>query len=169
MGTMMMTQLYWIGSLLLLANRISTSEGNELEKTVNGIQGGEGMMMAIIAKTGKEDSSHTDGREDSMEDASSEKSVDMSDEDEDLSEEDSGKSEEDQGVEEELSEEDRGKSDEDQDSSDEVTREDLVPCSGPITNPALVGPSRDNCENPIVCYWNQRLGKCKNRLTNKDC
>ena len=152
----MMTQLYWIGSLLLLANGISTSEGNELEKTVNGIQGGEGMMMAIIAKTGKEDSSHTDGREDSMEDASSEKSVDTSDEDEDLSEEERGMSEEDQGSssgdedeKEELSEEERGKSNEDQDSSEEVTREDLVPCSGPITNPALVGPTRDNCANPM--------------------
>jgi len=118
-------------------------------------------MMALIAKTGKEDS-----REDTME----------SDEDKEVSEEERGKSEKDQGSssededdEEELSEEDRGKSDEDQDSSEEVTREDLVPCSGPITNPALIGPSRDNCANPIVCYWNQRLGKCKNRLTNKDC
>ena len=128
---MMMTPLYYIG-FLLLTNGIPTSEGNELEKTVNGIQGGEGMMMALIAKTGKEER-----REDSMEaakepeDASSEKSVETSDEDE------------------ELSEEDRGKSDEDQDSSEEVTREDLVPCSGPITNPALVGPSRDNCANPM--------------------
>merc|ERR1712073_300035 len=117
MGTMMMTQLYWIGSLLLLANRISTSEGNELEKTVNGIQGGEGIMMALIAKTGKKER-----REDSMEaakeaeDASSEKNVETSDEDEELSEEDGGKSDEDQEEEkkEELSEEDRGKSDEDQ-------------------------------------------------------
>ena len=135
---MMMTPLYYIGFLLLLANGIPTSEGNELEKTVNGIQGGEGMMMALIAKTGKEER-----REDSMEaakeseDASSEKSVETSDEDE---KEDGGKSDEDQEEEEkeELSEEDRGKSDEDQDSSEEVTREDLVPCSGPITNPALV-------------------------------
>ena len=46
--TMMMTPLYYIGFLLLLANGIPTSEGNELEKTVNGIQGGEGMMMALI-------------------------------------------------------------------------------------------------------------------------
>ena len=146
---MMMTPLYYIGFLLLLANGIPTSEGNELEKTVNGIQGGEGMMMALIAKTGKEER-----REDSMEaakeseDASSEKSVETSDEDE---EEDGGKSDEDQEEEkkEELSEEDRGKSDEDQDSSEEVTREDLVPCSGPITNPALIGPSRDNCANPM--------------------
>ena len=149
---MMMTPLYYIGFLLLLANGIPTSEGNELEKTVNGIQGGEGMMMALIAKTGKEER-----REDSMEaakeseDASSEKSVEKSAEDEDLSEEDEGKSDEDQEEEkkEELSEEDRGKSDENQDSSEEVTREDLVPCSGPITNPALVGPSRDNCANPM--------------------
>ena len=145
---MMMTPIYYIGFLLLLANGIPTSEGNELEKTVNGIQGGEGMMMAVIAKMGKEER-----REDSMEaakeseDASSEKSVETSDEDE---EEDGGKSDEDQEEEkEELSEEDRGKSDEDQDSSEEVTREDLVPCSGPITNPALVGPSRDNCANPM--------------------
>ena len=146
----MMTPIYYIGFLLLLANGIPTSEGNELEKTVNGIQGGEGMMMALIAKTGKEER-----REDSMEaaeeseDASSEKSVETSDEDE---KEDGGKSDEDQEEEkkkEELSEEDRGKSDENQDSSEEVTREDLVPCSGPITNPALVGPSRDNCANPM--------------------
>ena len=144
---MMMTPLYYIGFLLLLANGIPTSEGNELEKTVNGIQGEEGMMMAVIAKTGKEER-----RKDSMEaeDASSEKSVETSDEDEELSEEDGGKSDEDQEEEkEELSEEDRGKSEEDQDSSEEVTREDLVPCSGPITNPALVGPSRDNCANPM--------------------
>ena len=149
---MMMTPLYYIGFLLLLANGIPTSEENELEKTVNGTQGGEGMMMALIAKTGKEER-----REDSMkaaresEDASSEKSVETSDEDEELSEEDGGKSDEDQEEEkkEELSEEDRGKSDENQDSSEEVTREDLVPCSGPITNPALVGPSRDNCANPM--------------------
>ena len=148
---MMMTPLYYIGFLLLLANGIPTSEGNELEKTVNGIQGEEGMMMAVIAKTGKEER-----REDSMEaakeseDASSEKSVETSDEDEELSEEDGGKSDEDQEEKkEELSEEDRGKSDENQDSSEEVTREDLVPCSGPITNPALVGPSRDNCANPM--------------------
>ena len=148
---MMMTPLYYIG-FLLLTNGIPTSEGNELEKTVNGIQGGEGMMMALIAKTGKEER-----REDSVEaakeseDASSEKSVETSDEDEELSEEDGGKSDEDQEEEkkEELSEEDRGKSEEDQDSSEEVTREDLVPCSGPITNPALVGPSRDNCANPM--------------------
>ena len=147
----MMTLLYYIGSLLLLANGVPTSEGNELEKTVNGIQGGEGMMMAVIAKTGKEE-----GREDSMEaakeseDASSEKSVETSDEDEELLEEDGGKSDEDQEEEkEELSEEDRGKSEEYQDSSEEVTREDLVPCSGPITNPALIGTSRDNCANPM--------------------
>ena len=150
---MMMTPLYYIGFLLLLANGIPTSEGNELEKTVNGIQGEEGMMMALIAKTGKEER-----REDSVEaakeseDASSEKSVETSDEDEELSEEDGGKSDQDQeekDEDEELSEEDRGKSDENQDSSEEVTREDLVPCSGPITNPALVGPSRDNCANPM--------------------
>ena len=143
---MMMTPLYYIGFLLLLANGIPTSEGNELEKTVNGIQGGEGMMMALIAKTGKEER-----REDSMEAAKeSEQSVETSDEDE---EEDGGKFDEDQeekkDEDEELSEEDRGKSEEDQDSSEEVTREDLVPCSGPITNPALVGPSRDNCANPM--------------------
>ena len=144
----MMTPIYYIGFLLLLANCIPTSEGNELEKTVNGIQGEEGMMMALIAKTGKEER-----REDSVEaakeseDASSEKSVETSDEDE---KENGGKSDEDQEEEkEELSEEDRGKSDEYQDSSEEVTREDLVPCSGPITNPALIGPSRDNCANPM--------------------
>ena len=89
---MMMTPLYYIGFLLLLANGIPTSEGNELEKTVNGIQGEEGMMMELIAKTGKEE--RREDREDSMEaakeseDASSEKSVETSDEDEDLSEED---------------------------------------------------------------------------------
>ena len=129
---MMMTPLYYIGFLLLLANGIPISEGKELEKTVNGIQGGEGMMMALIAKTGKEERREfsIDAAKES-EDASSEKSVETSDEDE------------------ELSEEDRGKSDEDQDSSEEVTREDLVPCSDPVTNPAHVGPSRDNCANPM--------------------
>ena len=71
----MMTQLYWIGSLLLFANGISTSEENVLEKTHNGIQGG--MMMTVKAKTGKGDSSHKDKREDFIKAALSQESMNV--------------------------------------------------------------------------------------------